>query len=78
MSAIKEKHKLEMEIKEKEQNYKIEILKLENENEIRKNTEIANNKSINDATNQIFGSVFSRESVQKQMDKAIKEAFEKK
>ena len=52
-----------------------EILKLENENEIKKTTEIANNESVNSATSQIFGSIFNKDSVQEQLDKAIKEAF---
>lgn len=77
IEAMKEKHKLELELKEVEQKYKLEILKLENENEIKKSTGIANNESINSATNQIFGSIFNRESVQEQIDKALKEAFSK-
>ena len=77
IEAMKEKHKLELELKEVEQKYKLEILKLENENEIKRTTEIANNESINTATNQIFGSIFNRESVQEQLDKAIKETFDK-
>lgn len=77
IEAMKEKHKLELELKEIEQKYKLEILKLENENEIKKTTQIANNESINSATNQIFGSIFNRESVQEQLDNAIKEAFNK-
>ena len=77
IEGMKEKHKLEMELKEIEQKYKLEILKLENENEIKKTTEIANNEYINTATNQIFGSIFNRKSVQEQLDKAIKETFDK-
>lgn len=77
IEAMKEKHKLELELKEVEQKYKLELLKLENENEIKRTTEIANNESINSATNQIFGSIFNRESVQEQLDKAIKESFNK-
>jgi|GEM_PF-4277745 hypothetical protein len=67
---MKEKQKLELELKEVEQKYKLEIMKLENE--IKRSTEIANNESLNTATNQIFGSIFNRESVQEQLDKAIK------
>ena len=77
IEAMKEKHKLELELKEVEQKYKLEIIKLENENEIKKTTEIANNESINSATRQIFGSIFNKDSVQEQLDKAIKEAFNK-
>ena len=77
IEAMKEKQKLELELKEVEQKYKLEIMKLENENEIKRSTEIANNESINTATNQIFGSIFNRESVQEQLDKAIKETFDK-
>ncbi len=77
IEAMKEKHKLELELKEVEQKYKLEILKLQNENEIKKTTEIANNESINTATNQIFGSIFNRESVQKQFDNAIEEVLKK-
>lgn len=54
IDAMKEKQKLELELKEVEQKYKLEIMKLENENEIKRSTEIANNESINTATNQIF------------------------
>jgi hypothetical protein len=77
IEAMKEKHKLELELKEVEQKYKLEILKLENDNEIKKTTEIANNESMNTATNQIFGSIFGREVAQEQIDNAIKEAFNK-
>ena len=78
IEAMKEKHKLELELKEVEQKYKLEIIKLENENEIKKTTEIANNESINSATSQIFESIFTKDSVQEHLDKAIKEAFNKK
>lgn len=74
---MKEKHKLELELKEVEQKYKIELLKLENANEIKKTKEIAKNESVNTAANQLFGSIFNRESVQKQLDNVIEEAFEK-
>ena len=77
IEAMKEKHKLELELKEVEQKYKLEILKLENENEIKRTTEIANNESINTATSQIFESIFNKASVQEQLDKAIKESFNK-
>lgn len=73
IEAMKEKHKLELELKEVEQKYKLELLKLENE--IKKTTEIANNASMNTATNQIFENIFGRESIQKQLDNAIEEAF---
>ncbi len=69
IEAMKEKHKLELELKEVEQKYKLELLKLENK--IKKTTEIANNASMNTATNQIFG----RESIQEQLDNVIEEAF---
>ena len=75
IESMKEKHKLELELKEVEQKYKLELLKLENDNEIKKTMEIANNESMNTATNQIFESIFGRESVQKQFDNAIEEAF---
>ena len=75
MEKLMNQHKIDIEgMKEK---HKLEILKLENENEIKKTTEIANNESINTATNQIFGSIFNRKSVQEQLDKAIKETFDK-
>lgn len=75
MEKLMNQHKIDIEaMKEK---HKLEILKLENENEIKRTTEIANNESINTATNQIFGSIFNRESVQEQLDKAIKETFDK-
>lgn len=77
INAMKEKHKLELELKEIEQKYKVEILKLENENEIKKATKITNNEAINSATNQIFGTIFNKESVQGQLDGIIKEAFDK-
>ncbi len=82
IEAMKERHKLELELKELElkeieQKYKLELLKQENENEIKKTTEIANNESLNTATNQILGSIFNRESIQEQLDNAIKEAFDK-
>lgn len=75
IDAMKEKHKLELELKEVEQKYKLEILKLENE--IKRTTEIANNKSMNTATSQIFESIFNKASVQEQLDNAIKESFNK-
>lgn len=77
VEAMKEKHKLELELKEIEQKYKLDIMKLENENEIKKSTEISNNEYMNSATNQIFGSIFNREAVQQQMDKAIIDALNK-
>lgn len=77
IEAMKEKHKLELELKEVEQKYKLEILKLENENEIKRTTEIANNKSMNTATSQIFESIFNKASAQEQLDNAIKESFNK-
>lgn len=77
IESMKEKHKLELELKEIEQKYKLDIMKLENENEIKKSTEISNNEYMNNATNQIFGTIFNREAVQEQMDKAIIDALNK-
>ena len=74
---MKEKQKLELELKEKEHKYKLEIMKLESENEIRKTTTISEKEAMNAVTSEIFGNIFNKESVQSQLDKALKDAFNK-
>ena len=77
IEAMKEKHKLELELKEVEQKYKLELLKIENDNEIKRTTEIENNTSKNAATSQILSNILNSESIQRQFDNAIEEAFKK-
>lgn len=77
IESMKEKQKLELELKEKEHKYKLEIMKLESENEIRKTTTISENEAMNAVTSEIFGNIFNKESVQSQLDKALKNAFNK-
>ena len=78
IESMKEKQKLELELKEQDHKYKLEILKLESENEIKKTTVISENEAINNATSEIFGKIFNKDSVQEQLDRAIKDAFNKK
>lgn len=77
IESMKEKQKLELELKEKEHKYKLEIMKLESENEIRKTTTISEKEAMNAVTSEIFGNIFNKESVQSQLDKALKDAFNK-
>lgn len=78
IESMKEKQKLELELKEQEHKYKLEIMKLESDNEIRKTTTISENEAMNVVTSEIFGNIFNRDSVQEQLDKVIKDSFNKK
>lgn len=78
IESMKEKQKLELELREKEHQYKLEIMKLESENEIKKTTAISDNAAMNMATNEIFGKIFNSEVITEQIDKAMKDAINKK
>ena len=77
IEAMKEKQKLEIELKEQEHKYKLEIMKLESENEIKKTTTISENEAMNAAASEIFGNILNKESVQEQLDKVLKDTFNK-
>ena len=55
LESLKEKHLLDMEAKEKEYNYQIELIKLQHENDLKKDEE----NLINQCAANVFGGLFS-------------------
>ena len=82
IEALKEKHKLDMESKEKEHQLKIEEIKVENEQEILKSEKELSNSAIysmmGDATKDLFSGIFNSAEFKEEMNKKIKEGFNKK
>lgn len=74
---LKEKHKLESQAKEQEHNLKIKEMKTECENEILKKEKELENQAKYGAMGDIFKGMFSSPELKKQLDKKIKEEFNK-
>lgn len=82
IEALKEKHKLDLETKEKEHQLKLEEIKVQNEQEIlKKEKELSNSamySMMGDATKDLFSGIFSSTEFKEEMNKKIKEGFNKK
>ncbi len=79
---LKEKHKLDLETKEKEHKLKLEEIKVQNEQEIlKKEKELSHSamySMMGDATKDLFSGIFSSPEFKEEMNKKIKEGFNKK
>lgn len=82
LEALKEKHRLDMETKEKEHQLKIEEIKVQNEQEILKREKELSNSAMysmmEDATKDLFTGIFNSTEFKEEMNKKIKEGFNKK
>ena len=82
IDALKEKHKLDMESKEKEHKLKIEEIKVQNEQEILKREKELSNSAMysimGDTTKDLFTGIFNFSEFKEEMNKKIKEGFNKK
>lgn len=82
IESLKEKHKLDMESKEKEHQLKIEEIKVQNEQEILKSEKELSNSAMysmmGDATKDLFTGIFNSPEFKEEMNKKIKEGFNKK
>lgn len=82
IDALKEKHKLDMESKEKEHKLKIEEIKVQNEQEILKREKELSNSAMysimGDTTKDLFTGIFNSSEFKEEMNKKIKEGFNKK
>ena len=82
LEALKEKHRLDMESKEKEHQLKIEEIKVQNEQEILKREKELSNSAMysmmGDATKDLFTGIFNSLEFKEEMNKKIKEGFNKK
>lgn len=82
IESLKEKHKLDMESKEKEHQLKIEEIKIQNEQEIlKKEKELSNSamySMMEAATKDLFTGIFNSPEFKDEMNKKIKEGFNKK
>lgn len=74
IEALKEKHQLEMELKEKEYNHQIEVIKLQHENDMKKDEESIKNQFAVNALGSLFNGMFSPQSP---ISNKINEALEK-
>jgi uncharacterized membrane protein YqiK len=82
IESIKEKHKLELEILEKQHELKLEEMKFQSEQEIaKKEKEISDTamySMMGDASKNLFSGIMSSPEVKEQINKALKESFNKK
>lgn len=82
IDALKEKYKLDMESKEKEHKLKIEEIKVQNEQEILKREKELSNSAMysimGDTTKDLFTGIFNSSEFKEEMNKKIKEEFNKK
>ena len=82
LEALKENHRLDMETKEKEHQLKIEEIKVQNEQEILKREKELSNSAMysimGDATKDLFTGIFSSPEIKEEINKKIKEGFNKK
>lgn len=79
---LKEKHKLDLETKEKEHQLKLEEIRVQNEQEIlKKEKEVSNSviySMLGDTTKDLFSGIFSSPELKEEINKRIKEGFNKK
>lgn len=82
IESLKEKHKLDMQSKEKEHQLKLEEMKVNNEQEILKREKELSNSAMytmmSDATKDLFIGIFNSPEFKEEMNKKIKEGFNKK
>lgn len=77
LEALKEKHLLDMEAKEREYNYQIEMIKLQHENDLKKDEENLKNQFAANALGGLFSGLFCENSpVSSQINKAIGKSLE--
>ena len=77
IESLKEKHLLEMELKDKEYEHQVELIKLQHDNEMKKDEENIKNQFAANAVGSLFGAIFSKESpVSGQINEAIKKGIE--
>lgn len=62
IESLKEKHRLDMEAKEKDYQHQIEVIKLQHENELKKDKELAINQVASNALGGLIGGMFSQDS----------------
>lgn len=74
---LKEKHRLDSERKQQEHDLKIKEMKIECENEILRKEKELENQAKYGAMGDIFKGMFSSPELQKEIDKKIKEEFNK-
>ena len=82
INALKQKHRLDMESKEKEHKLKIEEIKVQNQQEIlKREKELSNSvmySIMGDTTKDLFTGIFNFSEFKAEMNKKIKEGFNKK
>lgn len=82
LEVLKENHRLDMETKEKEHQLKIEEIKVQNEQEILKREKELSNSAMysimGDATKDLFTGIFSSPEIKDEINKKIKDGFNKK
>ena len=77
LESLKEKHLLEMEAKEKEYNYQIELIKLQHENDLKKDEENMKNQFAADTLKELFSGVFSQDSpISNKINEVISKSLE--
>ena len=77
IESLKEKHLFEIELKDKDHEHQIELIRLQHENEIKKDEESMKNQFAANAFGSLFGAIFSQESpVFGTINEAIKKGIE--
>lgn len=77
LESLKEKHMLDMEAKEKEYNYQIELIKLQHENDLKKDEENIKNQFTANALGGLLSGLFSQDSpVSNKINEAIGKSLE--
>lgn len=82
LESLKEKHLLDMETKEKEYNYQIELMKLQHENDLKKDEENMKNQFASNALGGLFSGLFSQDSpllnkINEVIGKSLEDAIKK-
>ena len=74
IESLKERYRLDMEAKEKEYQHQIDVIKLQHENELKKDKDAAINQIASNALGNLVGSIFTQDSP---MSGLINEAMKK-
>ncbi len=77
IESLKEKHVLEMEMKDREHAHQVELIKLQYDNEIKKDEENTKNQFAANALGSMFGTIFSQDSpISETINEAIRKGLE--
>lgn len=77
IESLKEKHRLDMELKEKEYMYQLDVIKLQHENDIKREEESMKNQLATNVIGGLFSGLFSQEGpISSKLNEVVEKSLE--